>query len=215
MLSRVKRHFFVGIFTLAPFALTLYLLLIFGRWFDALFQPAIQVIHRPFFDGPIPGLGIIVGLVIIILVGMMAPSFLGKQVMRISEVIVVKIPLAKAVYSATKQIFDAFSQPSGERFSRVVIVPFLREGSYAVGFVTKEVSQGWVPGKPETKLSVFVPTAPNPTSGFLIFINPKETYPLDLTIEDGLKLVLSAGLAKPAGTSLEDIKAALPKSNKE
>ncbi len=203
----------MGIFTLAPFALTLYLLLIFGRWFDALFQPAIQVIHRPFFEGPIPGLGILVGLIIILLVGMVAPSFLGKQVMRISEVIVAKIPLAKAVYSATKQIFDAFSQPGGERFSRVVIVPFLREGTYAVGFVTKEVPGGWVPGKPETKLSVFVPTAPNPTSGFLIFINPEETFPLDLSIEDGLKLVLSAGLARPGGARLDEITAKIPKNH--
>lgn len=198
MWNRLKRHFFVGIFTIAPFALTLYLLILFGGWFDALFQPAIQMVTRPYFEKPIPGLGILIGLLLIVFVGMMAPSFLGKQVLRITEVLVAKIPLAKVIYSAARQIFDAFSQGGKDRFSRVVIVPFPRDGSYAIGFVTQEVEGGWVPGMPETKLAVFVPTVPNPTSGFMLFFDPKDAIPLDISVEEGLKLVISAGLARPA-----------------
>lgn len=197
MWSKFRRHFLVGVFTLAPFALTLYLLILFASWFDALFQPAIRVITRPFFDRPIPGLGIAVGILLIVFVGMTAPSFLGKQVLRMVEVLVARIPLAKVIYSAARQIFDAFSQTSTDRFRRVVAVPYPRDKSFVIGFVTQEAREGWVPGKPETKLAVFIPTVPNPTSGFMIFYDPAETIPLDISVEEGLKLVISAGLAKP------------------
>ncbi|PIR22958.1 MAG: hypothetical protein COV44_05145 [Deltaproteobacteria bacterium CG11_big_fil_rev_8_21_14_0_20_45_16] len=198
MLSKLRRHFFVGVFAIAPFALTVYLVVLLAGWFDSQFQPIIQVISRNLgYDRPIPGLGIAFGVVTIIFVGMMTPSFVGKWFFGIIEKFVEKIPLAKVVYSATRQIFDAFSQSSDQKFRRVVMVPFMKEGAWAIGFVTKEVKQGWVPGRPETKLSVFVPTTPNPTSGFLLFVDTREALPLNISVEDGLKLVISAGLTKP------------------
>lgn len=197
MFDRLRRYFFVGVFAIAPFALTLYVLILLGGWFDRQFQPLIRVAIRPFYDGDLPGLGIILGILLILLVGFLAPSVLGKWTILLSEKVVERIPLAKVIYSATKQIFDAFGQNTAQKFSRVVMIPFPKEGSWAVAFVTQEVTTGWVPDHPETKLAVFVPTTPNPTSGYLMFVDEREAISLDVSIEEGLKLVISAGLAKP------------------
>lgn len=199
MLSRLRRYFFVGVFTVAPFALTLYVLLLFARWFDSLFQPIIRTIMQRFFENPIalPGVGIFIGVILIIFIGMLAPSFLGKQIVNITERIMAKIPLGKIIYSAARQIFDAFSASGAQKFSKVVMVPFPMKGMWACGFVTKEQHDGWVPNQENTKLAVFVPTTPNPTSGWLMFVDPREAVALDLTVEEGLKLVISGGLASP------------------
>jgi len=203
MLERLRRHFFVGVFTIAPFALTLYVLILLGSWFDALFQPIIHIILKPYFVRPIPGLGIAIGLIFIVFVGIAAPSFLGKQIVNLTECVVERIPLVKIIYSAARQIFDAFSQSNSDKFRRVVMVPFPKEGCWAMAFVTQEVDQGWVPGEASTKLAIFVPTTPNPTSGYLMFVSIEEVVPLNITVEEGLKLVISAGLTKP--TYLENI----------
>lgn len=211
MFQQLRRHFFLGVFTITPFAITLYVIILLGAWFDALFQPVVQFVTKNFDiqrldfllfaidleDGRIPGLGILVGISVIVIVGVAAPSFVGKYFLTVTEKIVEKIPLAKVIYSAARQIFDAFSQTSPENFKRVVMVPFPMEGSYAIGFVTKEAPEGWVPGQEDTKLAVFVPTSPNPTSGYLMFVRESSAIPLDVTVEEGLKLVISAALARP------------------
>jgi len=194
-----RRYFIVGVFTVAPFALTIYIVLILATWFDALFQPPILVVtDRLFgFDQPIPGLGIIIGLAVILGVGMAAPSFIGKQIVALTEAVVKRIPFAKMIYIAARQVLDAIAKPGAEKFNRVVMVPFLKDGLYAMGFVTQETKASWVPNREDHKLAVFVPTTPNPTSGYLIFIDPKDTTPLALSVEEGLRVVISGALAKP------------------
>lgn len=199
MFDNLKRHFFVGVFTIAPFALTLYIVILLGGWFDSLFQPAIRIVLKQYFEvpPPLPGLGIAVGFIFIVILGMFSPSFFGKQFVKVGETIVQRIPLAKMIYAAARQIFDAFSSTGTEKFSSVVMVPFPKEGSWSMGFVTKEAKNGWVPGQQQTRLAVFVPTTPNPTSGWLMFVNVKEAIPLDISVEEGLKMVISGGLASP------------------
>jgi len=198
MFSRLRLHFFVGIFALAPVVLTIYIVILLGGWLDSQFQPLIRFLTGPYLDRPIPGLGILLGLIAILIVGMLAPSFLGKQFFRIVERVVEKIPFVKVVHSATKQIFEAFSQSGTSRFNRVVMIPYPREDSWVVAFVTQEVESSWVPGEPDAKLAVFVPTTPNPTSGFLIFVRSQDAINLPISVEEGVKLVISAGLARPS-----------------
>src|SRR5262245_24152423 len=105
--SKIRSTFFLGILTAAPLALTVYVFVALFRWFDQLFQPFIP--HIPFSDEPVPGLGVLVGVLFIFLVGIIAPSLIGKQVFLLTERIMDRVPLAKLVYSGTKQIFDSFS----------------------------------------------------------------------------------------------------------
>jgi len=163
------------------------------NWFDGVFQPLIP----SYFYQHIPGLGFLIGILVILGVGVFAPSLIGKQLIRLTESVVHRLPLAKLIYTGTKQIFDSFSETNVSKFSRVVMIPFPRDGTYVIAFVTKEVKEGWVPGHPENKLSIFIPTTPNPTSGYLAFYKPSETIPLDITVDDALKVIISGGMVRP------------------
>ncbi|MBN8554082.1 MAG: DUF502 domain-containing protein [Deltaproteobacteria bacterium] len=193
MLKELRRIFFVGVITLAPLALTIYILVQLFRWFDSLFQPTFLTNY-----GYMPGLGFLLGIFIILLVGIFAPSLIGKQFFLITDRIAERLPLVKMIYSGTKQVFDSFSHTGSNRFSRVVMVQFPNEKSYSIGFVTQEIAEGWVPSKPEAKLAVFVPTTPNPTSGYLLFVSVNETMDINISVEDALKLVISGGLVRPS-----------------
>lgn len=199
MFEKIRRHFFVGVFTVAPFALTIYVIILLGGWFDALFQPLIHLAQKSYVETPVrvPGLGIALGILVIVGIGIVAPSFLGKYLVKVTERIVERIPLAKVIYSASRQIFNAFSASNEQRFSRVVMVPFPIQGSWSIGFVTREFKQQVIETDSKAKLAVFVPTTPNPTSGWLMFVDPNETVPLPVSVEDGLKLVISGALAVP------------------
>jgi uncharacterized membrane protein len=195
MLKELRRIFFVGVITLAPLALTAYILVKLFLWFDSFFQPTFLA-H--YFNQNIPGLGILFGIIIIMLVGFLSPSLIGKQFFLVTNRVIERLPLVKMIYSGTKQIFDSFSTSGAQRFSRVVMLQFPSPNSYSIGFVTQEMEGGWVPQKPQTKLAVFVPTTPNPTSGYLLFVSENETTDIDISVEDALKLIISGGLVRPS-----------------
>lgn len=188
----------MGVLTIAPLALTIYILIALFSWFDSTFQPILMTFLYPHIQKPIPGLGIVFGIAIILLAGLLAPSLIGKQALLVTEKIVDKLPLAKMVYSGTKQVFDSFSQSNLKKFNRVVMIRFPNVESYAIGFVTQEAPKGWAPGKPELTLAVFVPTTPNPTGGYLVFVSEKDTIPLNIPVEEALQFIISCGLVKPA-----------------
>jgi len=193
ILLELRRIFFVGVITITPLALTLWLIIQIFEWFDGTFQPLIE----PYLGMNVPGLGFALGILLILLAGVMAPSLIGRSFINITERFFHRLPLVKLVYSGIKQIFDSFSSNSLNKFSRVVMVPFPKEGTFVIGFVTKEVEDGWVPGYPQNKLSVFIPTTPNPTSGYLIFVNKDEAISLDITVDEALKVVISGGMVRP------------------
>jgi len=199
----LRRHFLFGALTIAPFAVTAYLIFLVGSWFDSQFQPIIQLLLHKALGLPelyLPGLGIIIGIIMVVLVGWLAPSFLGRQTFSASERVIGRIPLVKAIFAASKQVFDGFTNGNKQnKFRRVVAVPFPVQGSYALGFVTADRQDGWFPGKPEVKLAVFIPTTPLPTGGFLVFYNEVDTVSLPMSVEDGIKMVISAALAQPEG----------------
>lgn len=194
MFRELRRLFLVGLFTLAPLALTVWIIIKTFQWLDSLFRPEFL---SNYFRYNIPGLGILLGVVAIVLFGVIAPSILGKQFIFLMERVVDRLPLVKLIYSGTKQIFDSFSKPQSEKFRRVVYVKFPYQDAYSIGFVTQESHKGWVEGSSDHKLAVFVPTTPNPTSGYLLFVREMDTVASRLTVEDALKLVISGGLVRP------------------
>jgi len=195
MWVKFRQTFILGILTAAPIALTIYVFVLLFGWFDALFQPIVR--QFPGIERPITGLGIVVGVVFIYSIGVIAPSLLGKQFFILMERVMERLPLAKLVYSGTKQIFDTFSSDSFKKFNRVVLIQFPREGMYALGFVTADYPEGFVPSTPDLKVAVFVPTTPNPTSGYLVFISASDARPVNISVEEALKLIISGGLVKP------------------
>ena len=133
----------------------------------------------------------------LILVGMFAAGFLGKFFLRLGEWIVYKVPLISSIYSVLKQIFETFFSTKTQAFSKVVMLEYPRKGIWILGFVSSEL-KGEVKDKfDQEMLNIFIPTTPNPTSGFLIFVPKKDTIELDMKVEDGIKFVISGGLVEP------------------
>ncbi len=197
--AKIRAYFFTGILVTAPVAITLYMAYKFIVWIDRLGNQILPPQYK--FDEilpfTIPGIGLVVLVLALILVGMFAAGFLGKFFLRLGEWIVYKVPLISSIYSVLKQIFETFFSTKTQAFSKVVMLEYPRKGIWILGFVSSEL-RGEVKEKfAEEMLNVFIPTTPNPTSGFLIFVPKKDTIELDMKVEEGIKFVISGGLVEP------------------
>ena len=197
--AKIRAYFFTGILVTAPVAITLYMAYKFIIWIDRLVNQLLPPQYK--FDAilpfTIPGLGLVILVLALILVGMFAAGFLGKFFLRLGEWIVYKVPLISSIYSVLKQIFETFFSTKTQAFSKVVMLEYPRKGIWILGFVSSEL-KGEVKGKfDQEMLNVFIPTTPNPTSGFLIFVPKKDAIELDMKVEDGIKFVISGGLVEP------------------
>jgi len=151
-----------------------------------------------FFTGllekQLPGIGIVTLFIIILLTGILARNYFGKKIVDFGEQLVAKIPLINRVYVATKQISQAFFSPKSEVFKKAVLIEFPQKGSYCIGFYTHNTRGPIQNALKEEMVNVFLPTVPNPTTGFLLFVKKAEIIELDLSIEEALKLVISGGI---------------------
>ena len=144
----------------------------------------------------IPGMGLLAVIVLLALAGLFATNYIGKRVIQWTERLLAKVPIIGAIYGTTRQFAEALSSPERGVFRRVVLVEYPRRGMYSVGFLTGAVPAG-ISGKDKRLVSVFVPTVPNLTTGFLVHVPPEElTYP-PVGVDEGLKYVISAGVVKP------------------
>jgi uncharacterized membrane protein len=187
--ARLRNTFGRGIVVLIPVIITLWVLRVL---FDS-----VDGIILPFFDlvlgRRIPGLGFITMIALVLFVGAVSRNLFARAVFAFIERIIGRIPLARTIYTAMKDLFGAFQMGGkGKSFKQVVLVEYPRIGSFTIGFVTNEFKlQG--PG-PSQLVSVYVPNPPNPTSGFILFLPPSEMRILQMSVEEGLKLVLSGGI---------------------
>lgn len=196
--GKLRAYLFTGILVTAPVAITLYLAIKFVLWIDFLVNRILPPQYK--FDNmpyTIPGLGLVVAVVALIIIGMFAAGFMGRFFLKLGEWIVYKVPLVSSVYSVLKQVFETFFSSKTQAFSKVVMLEYPRKGIWILGFVSSEL-QGEVKDQfGEEMLNVFIPTTPNPTSGFLIFVPKKDCIELDMNVEQGLKFVISGGLVSP------------------
>ena len=148
----------------------------------------------------VPVIGLILTLLLIYLIGLIATNLLGKRILSWFERGVLKIPLVKSIYGGARQLLDAFGSAGAGTFSRVVVVEYPRAGVFTVGFVTNEVRVEMPSAGGITRsIMVFLPTTPNPTSGWLAIVPEKDVIDFDLSIEEGLKLIVSGGIVAPPG----------------
>lgn len=186
--ASLRNKLIAGVLALIPIAITVYFFKLFISLFDNLVSPVID----PILGFHIPGLGLIVSIVSIYLIGVFMTNVVGKAIFQFFEKWLNYIPLVRSVYQTTKQIISAVSFSKGG-FERVVWLEYPRQGCWTIGFVT-----GQSVGKDGTKfVNLFVPTTPNPTSGWALFIAEDEVIYSDMTIEQGLKTIISGGAIAP------------------
>ena len=188
MSLRVRRHLTAGLLVLVPLVVTLVVIRFLFNAIDGFSQPLTErLVGRV-----IPGLGLVLTIALIWLTGLLSSNLIGKKFLELFGRLLENLPLVKTVYSASKQLVEAISPEGRRSFRRVVLVEFPQKGTYAVGFVT-----GHGVGPLQGSLSVYVPTAINPTSGFLVFASPESVLEAGLTVEEGIKLVVSGGVVAP------------------
>ena len=191
---KLRNYFFTGVIVLVPIGFTLYLSKFLISFSTNLVPSGLN--PNTYLPFPIPGIEIILTVVFITFVGGLSLSFLGKKFLQIIDDLFKRIPILRTIYSAIGQMTDSFRNQEGNKKS-VVLLEYPRKGSWAVGFATKE-NTGEIKSKTKMNLvNVFVPTTPNPTSGFLLMIPKEDLVYLDMTFEEASKFIVSAGTSKP------------------
>ena len=191
--SRLRNYFIAGIVVLIPIGITIYLTVFIISISSKILPKEINPNH--YLPYNIPGLEIIISLFIITFIGWLSLSFLGKKLLDLFNNILKKIPILRTIYSALGQMTQTFTKSDSER-KNVVLIEYPRKGSWAVAFATKD-NLGEISTKTNKKLvNVFVPTTPNPTSGFLLMFPKDELIYLDMTFEEASKFIVSAGTSE-------------------
>lgn len=202
MVNKIKKYLVTGIIALLPAAASIYMLFIIIQFMDNIFAGILSTL----LGKRIPGLGLIFTLAIILVAGFLASNYIGRAILRIGEFIICKIPILNNIYKTVKQIIDAFYSGDNKSFKEVIMIEYPRKGIYALGFLTG-ISKGEVQEKTcEDVINVFLPTTPNPTSGFLLFVPKKDVVFLDMSVEDGLKLIISGGVVVPPYPATKEYK---------
>jgi uncharacterized membrane protein len=208
LLGRLRQLFLTGLAIMLPLIITIWLLEILFGMVHGVSTPIIlnilRLLRMPFVDDPAfvtylaPLIGIVVTLLVILLVGLLTTNLLGRQIVAAFDRLMLRIPLIKGIYGGVRQLFDAFRGKSAA-FRRVVAVEYPRTGVYTLGFVTREeVVMRRPQGRAlEGYTLVFLPTSPNPTSGWMAAVPDSEVIPLDLSVEEGVRLIVSGGLVVP------------------
>ncbi len=194
-LASFRNYFIAGIVVLIPIGITLYLTLFLISISSKILPKEINPNH--YLPYNIPGLEILISIIVITLIGWLSLSLLGKKLLSLFDTLLKRIPILRTIYSAIVQMTETFTKQNNKSQKNVVLVEYPRKGSWAVGFATKENS-GQISQKTGKQLiNVFVPTTPNPTSGFLLMFPKEEVIYLDLTFEEASKFIVSAGTSNP------------------
>jgi uncharacterized membrane protein len=206
--ARLRGLFLTGLVLILPLMITVWLLAVLVRLVEGVSSPVLLAVLRlvrpDFAEDPavvawvVPILGILLTFGLVLAVGALASNFVGRKVVEEFERLMLRVPLVKGIYGSARQLIDAFGSANAA-FRRVVAVEYPRPGVYTIGFLTKSDAQ--VPregGAPLRDMSlVFLPTTPNPTSGWLAVVPNEQVVPLDMSIEEGVKLIVSGGLVAP------------------
>ena len=207
---RIRNIFITGLLITLPIALTYFILQFLFKNLDTLSPVFTQVLidmGAPIPEGyRIPALGLVITLLIVLAVGWFTTNFFGKQMINLGESLVEKIPFVRKIYKGSKQVVQSIAHADTTAFRKVVLLEFPRRGMLAIGFVTGSARGEVQEYTREDVLNVFVPTMPNPTSGFLVFAPPEDLTEIDMSIEDGIKYVVSGGIVDTERLKLIDTK---------
>ena len=190
----IRNYFITGVVVLIPIGITVYLTLFIVKVSSKILPKELNPNHYLPYD--IPGVEIIISIFLITLIGWLSLSFIGRRLLKLFEDILKRIPILRTIYSAITQMTETFTKSEGNT-KNVVLVEYPRKGSWAVGFATKENTAGIADKAKQDLVNVFIPTTPNPTSGFLLMFPKKDVIYLDITFEQASKFIVSAGTSDP------------------
>jgi len=189
-MQQLKRLFIRGLLALIPLVATIYMLILIFSFLDGL----LSVFVRDLFGIEIRGVGALASILLILFIGFVVTNVVGARLIGFAEKLLYNVPIVPRVYFAIKQIIDAFSLQGKHTFSKVAMVEYPRKGIYSIGFLIRECRPEIQAAAGKKLINVFIPTTPNPTTGFLLMAPEDEVIVLNMTIEEGLKLILSAGM---------------------
>ena len=198
MRATVKKYIVTGLLVLIPLFLTGWVLLTLMRWTDRALR-LIPLAYRPenLLGFSIPGLGLILTIAIVFLIGALVANVAGRKFLSVGERILEKIPLLRWFYFSSKQILEAIFVSGQDSFRRAILVEYPRKGIYSIGFVTGDAGGDFKKHVPTSSFTVFVPTTPNPTSGYLIVVPKEDAIPLEWSVDEAFRVIISAGVIMP------------------
>jgi uncharacterized membrane protein len=197
--QRLRAYLFAGILVTAPITITLYLAWVIVNFVDNQITPLIPAKYNPesYLPFALPGLGVLVLALALIFIGALTAGLVGKLWFRFTEQMLNRMPVIRNVYSAVKQILETVLAQQSNAFREAVLVEYPRRGMWAIAFITGR-TKGEVQNLTEEEtINVFLPTTPNPTSGFLLFVPKQDLVPLSMTVEEAIKMVISGGIVTP------------------
>lgn len=199
----LRNSFFTGVIVALPIAVTVWVIVGFVDFADTAVKPLIPAQLNPdtYLPFPIPGIGIVVSIVALWVLGVLTANLVGSRLLKLGEDILARVPLVRTIYGTLKQIVSAIAHQKDQAFKEVCLLEYPRKGLYAIGFITSDLKGAPSKHLTDDYVCVFVPTTPNPTSGFLLFVKRADIIILDMTPEEGAKMIISGGMV----TSNEDL----------
>lgn len=212
-LARIRAYFVTGILVTAPIGLTFYLVWLIIDFVDDRVVPLIPPRYNPETYLPevlqpigLPGLGLLVAAIVLSLIGWLAAGVMGRVLLRWGETLLARMPVVRNLYSAIKQILETVLAQQSQAFREVVLFEYPRRGCWAMGFITGSTRGEVQALTQDDVVNVFLPTTPNPTSGYLLFVPKRELVILDMTVEEGIKMIVSGGIVTPPDRRPEEQK---------
>lgn len=198
--GRLRAYFFTGLVITAPIAITVWATYWFVTFFDAWMKPFIPRAYSPdtYLPFKVPGFGLLFALVAITVIGALAANLVGRTLIGLWDKLLNSTPVVRSIYKGSKQIFQTIFSEKGTSFRHVCLVEWPRKDIWSIAFVSREIDSGQLDLKPERPMyAIYIATTPNPTGGYVFFADVDKVKILDMTVEDGLKLVISMGLVFP------------------
>jgi uncharacterized membrane protein len=198
--GRMRNYFLTGLVVAGPLAVTIWLVWSFINWVDDFVRPLIPPAYRPetYLPWPIPGTGLIIAVVALTLLGFFTANLVGRTLVELGENLLSRMPIVRPVYRTMKQIFETLFSKSGSSFRKVALVEFPAPGMWSLVFLSQTPSSDVAAKLPEGEhVSVFMPCTPNPTTGFFFFVKRNELVELDISVENAMTLLISAGMVQP------------------
>jgi uncharacterized membrane protein len=200
--GRIRNYFLTGLIVAGPVAVTLWLIWWFVTWVDGLVRPLIPEAYRPETHLPlnIPGFGLVIAFVALTLLGFLTANFIGSKFVDLGEGILNRMPIVRPIYRTSKQIFQTLFSSSGSSFRRVGLVEFPSPGMWSLVFLTQTPSDDIAARLPATEhVAAFMPCTPNPTTGFFFYVPRRDVIDIDISVEQAMQLLMSAGMVQPGG----------------